>query len=152
MNSQKQSNSNETGKASLVRSSSRNFKYWSGLSFNNKFAWMFLCPRPRGAFWNSAIRPSVCPMTQLPRLKARWLPAALPPRATRDVRTADPSADGRRSAAISATVELPSAGGGHIVSPPPGRYLVIPAKAFARDYGITGVRLSVCLSVCYHDN
>jgi len=23
----------------------------------------------------------------------------------------------------------------------------IPAKAFARDYGITGVRLSVCLSV-----
>jgi len=28
----------------------------------------------------------------------------------------------------------------------------IPAKAFARDYGITGVRLSVCLSVCCHDN
>jgi len=32
----------------------------------------------------------------------------------------------------------------------------IPAKAFARDYGITGVRLSVCLFVClfvcYHDN
>ena len=28
----------------------------------------------------------------------------------------------------------------------------IPAKAFARDYGITGVGLSVCLSVCYHDN
>jgi len=26
--------------------------------------------------------------------------------------------------------------------------LVIPAKAFARDYGITGVRLSVCLFVC----
>ena len=26
--------------------------------------------------------------------------------------------------------------------------LIIPAKAFARDYGITGVRLSVC----YHDN
>jgi len=24
---------------------------------------------------------------------------------------------------------------------------IIPAKAFARDYGITGVRLSVCLSV-----
>jgi len=40
------------------------------------------------------------------------------------VRTADPSADGRRSAAIFATVELPSAGGA-IVSPPPGRYLVI---------------------------
>ena len=34
--------------------------------------------------------------------------------------------------------------------------LIIPAKAFARDYGITGVGLSVhlsgCLSVCYHDN
>jgi len=34
--------------------------------------------------------------------------------------------------------------------------LVIPAKAFARDYVITGVSLSVCLSVClyvcYHDN
>ena len=30
--------------------------------------------------------------------------------------------------------------------------LIIPAKAFAKDYGITGVRLSVCLFVCYHDN
>jgi len=30
--------------------------------------------------------------------------------------------------------------------------IVIPAKAFARDYGITGVRLSVRLSVCHHDN
>jgi len=34
--------------------------------------------------------------------------------------------------------------------------VVIPTKAFARDYGITGVRLSVCLFVClfvcYHDN
>jgi len=34
--------------------------------------------------------------------------------------------------------------------------IFIPAKAFVRDYGITGVRLSVrlsvCLSVCYHDN
>jgi len=28
----------------------------------------------------------------------------------------------------------------------------IPAKAFARDYVITGVGLSVCLSVCHHDN
>ena len=28
------------------------------------------------AFWNSAIRPSVCPMAQLPKLYARWLPAA----------------------------------------------------------------------------
>ena len=26
------------------------------------------------------------------------------------------------------TVELPSSGGGHIVSPPPGRYLVPKAK------------------------
>jgi len=30
--------------------------------------------------------------------------------------------------------------------------LIIPATAFARDYVITGVRLSVCLFVCYHDN
>jgi len=30
--------------------------------------------------------------------------------------------------------------------------LLSPRKAFARDYGITGVRLSVCLFVCYHDN
>ena len=34
-------------------------------------------PAPQeGAFWNSAIRPSVCSMAQLPRLQARWLPAA----------------------------------------------------------------------------
>jgi len=30
--------------------------------------------------------------------------------------------------------------------------IIIPAKAFTRDYIITGVGLSVCLSVCYHDN
>ena len=53
-----------------------------------------------GAFWNSAIRPSVCPMAQLPRLQERWMPAAEPPPATRDVRTANRSADGRRSAEI----------------------------------------------------
>ena len=35
-----------------------------------------LCPRPRVAFWNSALRPSVCPMAQPSRLQARWLPAA----------------------------------------------------------------------------
>ena len=35
-----------------------------------------LCPSPRRTFWNSAIRPSVCPMAQLPRLWTRWLPAA----------------------------------------------------------------------------
>jgi len=29
---------------------------------------------------------------------------------------------------------------------------IIPTKAFARDYGITGVRMSVCLFVSYHDN
>ena len=28
-----------------------------------------LCPRPRGAFWNNSIRPSVCPMAQLHRLR-----------------------------------------------------------------------------------
>jgi len=30
--------------------------------------------------------------------------------------------------------------------------VIIPVKAFARDYGITGVGFSVCLFVCYHDN
>ena len=39
-------------------------------------------------------------MAQLPVLEARWLPAAQQPPATRDARAADPSADGRRSAAI----------------------------------------------------
>jgi len=29
--------------------------------------------------------------------------------------------------------------------------VIIPTKAFARDYVITGVGLSVCLYVCYHD-
>jgi len=33
-----------------------------------------------------------------------------------------------------------------------GNRVIIPAKAFARDYVITGVGLSVCLFVCYHDN
>jgi len=37
--------------------------------------------------------------------------------ATRDVRTADPSADGRRSAAIFATVELSSAGAYRLAAP-----------------------------------
>ena len=35
-----------------------------------------LTRRRGGAFWNIAIRPSVCPMVQLPRLQACWLPAA----------------------------------------------------------------------------
>ena len=30
--------------------------------------------------------------------------------------------------------------------------IIIPAKAFASYYVITGVGLSVCLFVCYHDN
>ena len=62
---------------------------------------LLLYPRCRGGLSDTAIRPSVCPrlgymhagcVAQLPRQSARWLPA------TRDVRTADPSADGRRSA------------------------------------------------------
>ena len=28
----------------------------------------YYAPRTKGAFWNSAIRPSVCPVAQLPRL------------------------------------------------------------------------------------
>ena len=31
-------------------------------------------------------------------------------------------------------------------------HFIIPAEAFARDFVITGVGLSVCLPVCYHDN
>ena len=37
---------------------------------------VLLCPRPRGAFWNSTIRPPVCPMAQLPRLAACSLATA----------------------------------------------------------------------------
>ena len=33
-----------------------------------------------------------------------------------------------------------------------GANIIIPAKAFAMDYVITGVGLSVCLFVCYDDN
>jgi len=33
-----------------------------------EFAMCLFLPRPRGAFWNSAIRPSVYPMAQLPGL------------------------------------------------------------------------------------
>ena len=79
-------------------------------------------------------------MAQLPRLQARWLPAAPP--AIRDVRAADRSADGRRSAAIFATVELPSAGGGHIVSPPPGDTLLESyfVDSSSNCYGMTWPR------------
>jgi len=47
-------------------------------------------------------------------------------RPLRDVRTADPSADGRRSAAIFAAFELPSAGGAYRLAVP-GRYVAIPS-------------------------
>jgi len=67
---------------------------------------MLLCPRRRGgALSDTAIRPSVCP--SLGYRHAGWP-------ATRDVRTADLSANGRRSAASRTAI-----GGGHIVSPPP---------------------------------
>ena len=74
----------------------------------------FYASRRRGALSDTAIRPSVCPVAQLPyarscpRLQTRWLPAVYA--------CADPSADGRRSAASRTAV-----GGGHIVSPRPGR-------------------------------
>ena len=57
-----------------------------------------------GALSDTAIRPSVCP--SLGYRHAGWP-------ATRDVRTADLSANGRRSVASRTAV-----GGGHIVSPP----------------------------------
>ena len=62
-----------------------------------------ICP---AAFSDAAIRPSVCPFVC--RSHLGQLGAQRFVQATRDVRTADLSAHGRRSAAI---------GGGHIVSP-----------------------------------
>ena len=50
----------------LAISDARSSTIWTGL----------LCPTGGGAFWNSAIRPPVCPMAQQPRLQARRLPAA----------------------------------------------------------------------------
>ena len=45
-----------------------------------------LCRRPRGHFGIArSVRLSVCPMAQLPRLQARWLPAAKPPPATAEM-------------------------------------------------------------------
>ena len=55
-----------------------------------------LCPP--GAFWNSAIRPSVCPTAQLSHCRP-------------------PEMCGRTSAAISATVELPSAKAYRLAAP-----------------------------------
>ena len=34
----------------------------------NAVGTIYYALRPGGAFWNSAIRPSVCPMAQLPKL------------------------------------------------------------------------------------
>ena len=60
-----------------------------------------------GAKSDTALRPSVCPS-----LGYRHAGCLQPSH----VRTADPSADGRRSATSRTAI-----GGGHIVSPPPGR-------------------------------
>jgi len=58
--------------------------------------------------------------------------AQLPRLATKNVRTADPSSDGRRSAAIFATVELPSAaGGGNRLAAPGTIHLVPPTTTVA---------------------
>ena len=57
--------------------------------------------------------------------------AQLPRLATRNVRTADPSSDGRRSAAIFATVELPSAAGGNRLAAPGTIHLVPPTTTVA---------------------
>jgi len=55
--------------------------------------------RPRRAFWNTAIRPSVSQSVCLSHGAAAYVIGTLAAcsLATRDVRTADPSADGRRS-------------------------------------------------------
>jgi len=95
-------------------------------------------PSPLGAFWNSAIRPCVCPMAQLPRLyrhagclqlSHRWPPL------TRDVRSEVPSADGRRSAAIFATVELPSTGAYRITRAAVGTEFLSPYPPHTHTHG-----------------
>jgi len=99
-----------------------------------------LCPLPWGGGIKQhrvpslclSVRPSVCPMTQLPRLLARRTLAACILATAGHQRYADASADGRRSTAI-----LPLSNchrRGHIVSPPPGRYFVhVESDKFERQ-------------------
>ena len=95
-----------------------------------------------GAFWNSAIRPSV-------RLSVPWR-SCLGYRHAGCLQLShrrplpDPSADGRRSAAIFAIDELPSAAGGDIVSPPPGRYLVDTGRSIDYFGSVCFNRLCCC--------
>ena len=66
---------------------------------------------------DTAIRPSVCPsVCPSPRRATAVSYRYAGCLQLSHVRTADPSADGRRSAASRTAI-----GGGHIVSPPPGR-------------------------------
>ena len=67
-----------------------------------------------GTFRDTAIRPSVCPVAQLPYARYRHAGCLQ----LSHVRTAEPFADGRRSIASPTAI-----GVGHIVSPPLGRYL-----------------------------
>ena len=60
----------------------------------------------QGAFLNSAIRPSVCPVAQLPIAIGTLAACSLAIAGYQRCADWDPSADGRRSAAIFATVEL----------------------------------------------
>ena len=117
-----------------------------------------------GAFWNSAIRPSICPVAQLPACAISTLAACS---LARDVRTADPSADGRRSGAIFdprwpdwRRNDMPPSNShrrGHIVSPPPGRYLVKQvfavisqtAASQEADFSWGGIEsIAVCIRTC----
>ena len=84
---------------------------------------------PLGKLWNSAIRPSVCPMAQLLRLQARWLPAAGRPPEMCGLRTR-PRTDVEPPRFLDQTA---IGGEGDIVSPPPGRYLVYVTTDTARS-------------------
>jgi len=100
--------------------------------------WTTLCPHPRAAFWNCAIRPSVCPMAQLPRRRyagCLQLGYRRPPEMcglwTRPRTDVDPSrfldpwtdADGLTGGENDMPPSNCHWQGEHIVSLPPGRYL-----------------------------
>jgi len=63
--------------------------------------------------------------------------------ANRDVRTADPSADGCRSAAI-----LSAIGGRHIVSPAAGRQLVVTEVGRLSNLGVWTLVEVACVALC----
>ena len=130
-----------------------------------------LMPPPQGAFWNSAIRPSVCPMAQLPRLAACSLATAGhqrcadcgPVRGRTQIRVRPRflGRHGRRSASVrDFWIELPLAGAYRLAVPgaiPCSILLYSPQIGQGDDfrpcreakYCDEHVCQSVCLSVCF---